>query len=365
MGIRFDKDTRRATNGPMIFFSDPSADVNLNEEIRGAIEAKLSVYAYRFPGDMMISYGSSEGTVEGIGSPGFVIAPFLPGMPSLTIPYKYVKTSVQDNIHGFSFPEKSTAKSEHSAEVEAIKDAIADIESGKIIAARVTVGHGSIDVGSTFAELCRHHPDAFVFFFSTPQTGCWIGASPELLLQSKGDFIETMALAGTRKAGSQDNWDIKNIEEQKIVADFIYEAVRSNGFHPVMGDLYSQKAGSIEHLCTPVRASVPCGLDPENLKQLLQTLSPTPALCGIPRDLALKVIGEYENFERAYYGGFCGPFHSTSDFSFYVNLRCCHVKADRYCIFTGGGITLRSNASDEWDETTAKSATISDCLRFL
>ena len=70
MGIRFDKDTRRATNGPMIFFSDPSAEISLGEEIRGAIESRLSFYAYRRPGDMMITYGSSEGVVEGIGVPG-------------------------------------------------------------------------------------------------------------------------------------------------------------------------------------------------------------------------------------------------------------------------------------------------------
>ncbi len=88
MAIRFDKDTRRATNGPMIFFSDPSAEISISDEIRGAIESRLSFYAYRMPGDMIMSFGSSEGVVEGIGQAGFVIAPFLPGNPYLTIPYK-------------------------------------------------------------------------------------------------------------------------------------------------------------------------------------------------------------------------------------------------------------------------------------
>lgn len=78
MSIRFDKDARRATNGPMIFFSDPSAMVSLSEEIRGAIESQLAFYAYRMPGDLMISFGSSEHVVEGIGERGFVIAPFCP-----------------------------------------------------------------------------------------------------------------------------------------------------------------------------------------------------------------------------------------------------------------------------------------------
>lgn len=42
MGIRYNRDTHRATNGPMIFFSDPSAEIDLADEIRGAISSQLS-----------------------------------------------------------------------------------------------------------------------------------------------------------------------------------------------------------------------------------------------------------------------------------------------------------------------------------
>ena len=78
MGIRYDSGIRRATNGPIIFFSDPSSQEAFAEEIRGAIISNLSFYSYKKPGDLMISFGSSEGYLSGITEPGFVIAPLIP-----------------------------------------------------------------------------------------------------------------------------------------------------------------------------------------------------------------------------------------------------------------------------------------------
>ena len=56
---------------------------------------------------MIMSFGSSEGVVEGIGQAGFVIAPFLPGNPYLTIPYKSpekTNLSANDLNESISFP---------------------------------------------------------------------------------------------------------------------------------------------------------------------------------------------------------------------------------------------------------------------
>lgn len=364
MSIRFDKDSKKATNGPMIFFSDPSAEISLGEEIRGAIESRLSFYAYRRPGDLMISFGSSEGVTEGIGEPGFVIAPFYPDAPYLTIPYRQVKTHGCNSGSSYRCPSASTTREEHQAEIRRIQEVLKKNGTGKIIATRISVENKRVDVGATFAELSRSHPDAFVFCFSTPVSGCWIGASPELLLESGHHGLSTMALAGTREAGHHGDWDIKNVEEQQMVTAFISETLLHNGIDPLIGDTFSKRAGKVEHLCTPVSGKPDIPLSADSLTSLLRDLSPTPALCGMPRDLALGIIKETENFSRGYYGGFCGPYRSPSDFSFYVNLRCCLVEDTRYCIYTGGGITLLSDAESEWNETEFKSFTMRDGIRF-
>lgn len=358
MGIRYNRDSRRATNGPMIFFTDPSAEIDLRDEIRGAISSQLSFYAYRRPGDMMISYGSSEGFVEGIGIPGFVISPFNPALPAITIPWRPVKSDFAGKYCSYRFPAQSTGFDEYASEIDSIQSMLKKLGGGKTVASRVICEDGRIDVGATFSELCRRYPDAFVFTFSTPLTGCWIGATPELLLNGAPGKLFTMALAGTRKAGDSEDWDIKNSEEQQMVSDYIVGCMKSHGLETSIGEKYNRRAGDIEHICTPVSAVPSETFDAAKLKSLLEDLAPTPAVCGLPKKESLELILEKEAHDRGCYGGFCGPFSSLTDFSFHVILRCGMIEDTRYALFAGGGITLRSAAEDEWNETEMKARTL-------
>ncbi len=361
MGIRFEYGARKATNGPMIFFSDPVSEVNLQEEIRGAIESRLCFYAYRLPGDMMVSFGSSEGAVEGIHGPGFVIAPFLPEDKPYTIPYAPTPRSTAQEE--YPFPERSTTKEEYTAEVADIRREIGGHEDRKIVAARVKTQPNSIDVAATFMLLLNKYPEAYVFCFSTPQTGCWIGASPELLLSGKSGVFSTMALAGTRKALSSGPWDQKNLKEQKMVADYIISTMQDFGLEVEVGETVTRNAGNVEHLCTPIKAySSTAKPDAAEISTLLHSLSPTPATAGVPRARALDIITSSEHFQRAFYGGFCGPYRNSDEFTFSVMLRCARVESGRAALFAGGGITAFSEPEKEWEETELKLATLGGLL---
>ena len=350
MGIRFERDTRRATNGPMIFFSILHDEV-FEEEIRSAFVSGLSFYAYRLPGASMLTYGSSEGFVEGIGTPGFVIGLFSSRYPYITIPYEGVKTTGNPESL-YTMPVESTPFEDYSKEVGAIINLLKAGKGEKVVAARVLVKSGSMDVADKFYEFCQRFPDAFVFCFSTPATGCWIGASPELLLEGKEGNLISMALAGTRPAGSPGEWDAKNMEEQEIVTQFISDCFIKEKLIPDIGEKFTKVTGNIEHICTPIEAKVENS--DFNLESLLKVLSPTPALCGSPRDFALTEIEKLEKFPRGCYGGFCGPFRSVVDFYFHVTLRCASVSEKRYCIYAGGGITAKSSVVSEWEETEMK-----------
>lgn len=357
MGIRFERDSRRATNGPMIFFSIIK-DETFSEEIRNAFYSGLSFYAYRYPGDHMFSFGSSEGYVEGLGTAGFAIGMFSPSKPFITIPYAGVKKE-EFPVSLYSMPSSSTSYEDYSNEVESI---VSDIKNGKcekVVAARVIVKDEVLDIPEKFYELCLRFPDAFVFCFGTPATGCWIGASPELLLEGKETRLSTMALAGTRrkdlKNSISEKWDEKNLEEQQIVTDYISDIFSRHNLTPAIGEPFTRPTGSIEHICTMISASFGTRNKLEyDLDALLRDLSPTPALCGSPKTFALEEISRLENFERGCYGGFCGPFHSLHDFRLNVVLRCASVAEKRWCIYTGGGITSRSCVESEWKETALK-----------
>ena len=354
MGIRYDRDSRSNINGPLIFFSILH-DETFEEEIRGAFLSGLSFYAYRFPDDNMFTYGASEGYIEGLDVPGFVIGMFEPEKPLITIPY-HDKKNVANPIPLYSMPLKSTSFKDYSHEVEEIIKDLKGAHDSKVVAARVVIKEdSSFDIAEKFYELCTRCPQSFVFCFGTPATGCWIGASPELLLKGKEGKLESMALAGTRKGGTSEAWDEKNIKEQAIVKNYISEIFQKNGLNPIIEDTYTHKAGSIEHICTPIKTKVTEKID---LGKILKELSPTPALCGYPKDFAYKEILKLENFERGCYGGFCGPFHSTEDFHFNVVLRCASISEKRQCLYAGGGITSKSNVEIEWEETNLKFSNI-------
>ncbi len=362
MGLIFDKHSHVTPTGEVILFTNPEGGIELTGNIRGAIDSRLSLYAYRAPGDYTVSFGISEGFLEGIGEPGFVISPFLPGKSQLTIPFSNRCRNIGSPDNSYKFPSESTTREEYEAEVENLKEAIAQAGGGKIVAARVLVSNVYTDPVRAFSTLCQRYRNAFVFLFSTPATGCWIGASPELLLTSLNGHLETVALAGTKKSGSSEKWDSKNLEEQRMVTEYICDCFRRHGLSPEAGDLATVSAGPVEHLCTPVSAQCSIGETGE-LSSLLHDLSPTPALCGMPREMALEAILKNETFERGCYGGYCGPFRSIRDFRFNVVLRCAMVESKRIACFAGGGITRLSDPEKEWLETEMKLSTLSELLR--
>lgn len=350
MGIRFERDSRKATNGPLIFFS-LLKDETFAVEIRSAYLSGLSFYAYRGPGESMLTYGSSEGYVVGIGQPGFVIGMFDSDKPILTIPFRgHKKKEFSEQL--YVMPTQSTPRNVYIREVEEIVKALRGNTEEKVVAARVIVKDEDLDPAEKFYELCSRFPKAFVFCFSTPATGCWIGATPELLLRCRHNTLETMALAGTRPIERNDEtWDRKNIEEQKIVADYIVSCLGRHYIKANPEATFTKSAGTIQHICTPIYGMKPEGL---NLAELLRDLSPTPALCGYPKSFALEKIKDLENFDRGCYGGFCGPYRGDSDFEFNVTLRCAAISQRRICSYVGAGVTCRSKADSEWEETEMK-----------
>ena len=351
MGIRDDRIRAKATNGPMIFFNDPLSKEGLSEEIKGAIISGLSFYCYRLPRSGMIVFGSSEGFTEEFGTPGFVIGMFNPAIPYLTIPYKGTKNNLNVNSC-YKMPIASTTRKEYIDEIQKIQNSIAGITGSKIVAARVMVIPGEMDPADEFFKLSISFPDGYIFCFGTPATGCWIGASPELLLESQSGYLKSMALAGTRKAATPGPWDDKNLEEQEIVTQYIIKLMKDSGLEPESDPPHTSVTGQIEHICSHVYAKITDSTP--NLEQLLRRLSPTPALCGQPRPVALDVIKETEKFDRGCYGGFCGPYNSPEDFTFNVIVRCASFDSERVCKYVGGGITAKSTAESEWLESEAK-----------
>lgn len=341
---------------------------NLADAINTAIERRLCFYAYAFKGE--IDFGACRKPLRGLHRGGFVIAPFdnNPDKIMTIMPEKSENSDSSDSLDSSDpFPALSTPRESHAA---LVKDAIASMKSldEKIVCSRVAVGEAAIDIGATFLSLHSKDPNAFTFCFFTPATDIYIGASPEVLLRKDGQQFRTMALAGTKDISDPTPWDIKNIKEHNVVIKYILSVMEANGIKTHYGKTRGRMAGNVAHLFTPidgVPANESEGID---IEVLLNDLSPTPALCGFPKQKTLDFIRDREDYRRGYYGGYCGPVEANGDFRLFVNLRSARVTVpdadgiSRYAIFAGGGINRMSDPDEEWTETEKKMTTIRRCL---
>lgn len=264
----------------------------------------------------------------------------------------------------------STPRSTHIELVERIVnhlDEPAMSHSGispKIVAARVAVEPLSRPVMEIYHSLRRNCPDATVFLFSTPFTGTWIGASPELLLAADSRSISTVALAGTRPAHHDGReateWDMKNREEQRTVTDYIMLTLRGKGFDATASAPYTRRAGSVEHICTDIHAPQPhAHFSLHAAEALAARLAPTPALSGFPRHEAVRFINDNESNDRLCYGGIIG-YCTTGWLRAYANLRSGRIlgASESIALYAGGGITRHSDPEAEWFETVRKLSTL-------
>ena len=338
----------------------------------------FAVFRYPDSGQTRIIIGKYQ---QGLHS-GFVIAPFIDPAKHIVTIANYSDTSWQSVYNNFKLFQSttnhtdsklnlikgtsySTNKKDHQIAVETIVRELSDNEEKKTITCRIISGHNEIDLQKSFLNLTEKLPDAFVFLFYTPESGCWLGASPEILLTSKNNKLTTYALAGTRKRGTTQPWDSKNIKEHKIVFDYIINQFKNTGLTPQFTPLSTRIAGNIEHLFQEIYSN----FDEQNVKyfsllEFLNRFSPTPALCGMPKEESIERIKRVEKFDREYYGGFCGWYESTGNFKFYVMLRCMKILNNCWNYFSGGGITCHSDAETEWLETELKSRSILDNLIF-
>lgn len=276
-------------------------------------------------------------------------------------------------------PDREISKEEYIAAVSAITGRC-HARNGKTVYSRVISGENpSLDIPAAARKLFNTFPDSFGFLYYTPMTGCWLGATPETLLDFDLDTrrVSTMAFAGTRPASAGDTpWDDKNLLENQFVADYICDKFRLLGIDPEVSDPYTVRYGVIQHLRRDISATLPVHI---GYPELLDLLNPTPAICGVPRDNALTDIKDFEPHTRGCYGGFVGisrncPQNTAQEvgatdqhngFKSFVNLRSARISLSpghHFEILAGGGILSGSDPASEWAETEAKASRLLSIL---
>lgn len=212
-----------------------------------------------------------------------------------------------------------------------------------------------------FLRACRYYPNHYVALWSTPQTGTWLVATPEVLVEKVAGIWKTMSLAGTmtweagKLEGRHAYWSPKDRKEQRIVTEYVYNCLLPYSEQIELRGPYPVKAGELAHLKTDLLFSLRPSI---LLGDLLGTLHPTPAVCGLPKEESLKLILDGEDSSRRYYSGFSGPLKIKGETRFYVSLRCMEFSEDTALLYAGGGLLRDSEEDFEWIETCRKMETM-------
>lgn len=243
-------------------------------------------------------------------------------------------------------------------------------EIQKIVPARVAEREipQQFDLPNAFLTLCKKYPNAFVSLVSSPQTGTWMGASPEILVSTKDPAtFQTVAVAGTQpymnQALSQVAWTQKEIEEQAMVSRYIincFKKIRLREF-----DEHGPKtviAGNLLHLKTTFTVDMNATNFPQLGGVMVKLLHPTSAVCGMPLEAARSFLKENEPFDRSFFSGYLGPVNTENSTQLFVNIRCMEIQEGKVRLFAGAGVTADSIPEMELKETEIKFETMGSIL---
>ena len=215
---------------------------------------------------------------------------------------------------------------------------------------------------TAFIRACNNYPRMMISLCHTPQTGTWIGSTPEIILSGQDTEWHTVALAGTMPMQGEimpTEWSEKNQNEQAFVSEYIRQTVKRFGNKLKEKGPYTARAGQLVHLKTDFHFELK---DTAHLGDILQELHPTPAVCGLPKEEAYHFILNNEGYNRAYYTGIIGWLDPQGETTLYVNLRCMNITDKTATFYAGGGILPSSTVETEWEETQQKMNTMRNIL---
>jgi len=274
-----------------------------------------------------------------------------------------------DQVNGLRYRE-ITSSGQFQRSVQAILQAIQTQTFHKVVLA-----HGvEISASQPFqpihclSQLQHRYPDCHLFCFSNGQGQQFLGASPERLLSlraGEGNLSSrqmiTDALAGSSPRGKTPCEDAhlassllnnhKELHEHQLVIDFILGQLRHLNLSPNCAPLRLLQLSNIQHLQTPIQATVPADI---HLLDLVAALHPTPAVAGLPRSIACEQIRQAEPFERSLYAAPIGWIDHRGQGEFAVGIRSALIDGDRARLYAGAGIVAGSDPERELAEVQLK-----------
>lgn len=222
-----------------------------------------------------------------------------------------------------------------------------------------------------YRKLRKENPSPYMFYVDF-EDHVILGASPESLLNIKGNRVTTNPIAGTRKRGKTKDEeaalqtelqnDPKELAEHRMLVDL---GRNDLGRICEIGSIHLTKYMTVEkyqhvmHLVSEVCGTLKPDLHP--LDALIACL-PAGTVSGAPKIRAMQLIQEFENDKRGVYGGAVGYFGFNGNLDIALAIRTLVVKNQTAYVQAGAGIVYDSNPLAEYEETLHKAKSLLEVL---
>ena len=193
-----------------------------------------------------------------------------------------------------------------------------------------------------------------------------LSQSPELFIQKTESLLKAMPMKGTASAllagANSLSEDPKNQAENVMIVDLLrndLSRISLPGTVAVPNLFEVARHGDVLQMTSTVQGQI----KPQtSLYEVLQAVFPCGSVTGAPKKRSMEIIQELEPFERGYYCGALGWLDPNGDFAFSVPIRTVEIAEDaqshrkHFTLGVGAGITIDSDAEQEWEECQIKSA---------
>lgn len=198
-----------------------------------------------------------------------------------------------------------------------------------------------------------------------------IGSSPEMLVRTINDRIETFPIAGTRPIG-------KSREENEALKQELLNDEKELAEHTMLVDLARNDLGRVckwgsvkveelmsikefshvQHLVSHVTGI----LDKKDC-YALKYVFPAGTVSGAPKVRAIEIIDELEKDPRGPYAGAVGYFSFNGSSDFAISIRSLFINGNNGYVQSGAGIVADSEPEKEWYETEHKAQAVLDAIK--
>jgi anthranilate synthase component I len=259
--------------------------------------------------------------------------------------------------------ESNWTKQDFEKAVTTIKELIAAGECYQVVLSQKFSKNVSAQPIEIYRALRATNPSPYTFFLKLGDESL-IGASPEMLVRSRGRRLEYRPIAGTRPRGATEAQDhelgqeMRNDEKEMAEHMMLVDLGRNDlgrvsefGSVEVAELMTIEKYSHVQHLVTALRSELRRDLDRFDA---FSSCFPAGTVTGAPKIRAMEIIRDLEPAKRRVYAGSVLYMDYGDNLDSCIAIRTIVLKGNHAEVQAGAGIVADSVPEREYEETINK-----------